>query len=93
MFAFPNTKRPSALGGLLGEIGLLTVGHIRTATAICQTDVRAWRISFAEMEQLCLQDSKFCLHLARIIVQRYQANLQRSAETPAAIGDAAINPA
>ncbi|THD44582.1 MAG: cyclic nucleotide-binding domain-containing protein [Bradyrhizobium sp.] len=85
----PEHKATVGAGGLLGEIGLLTAGHIRTATAICQTDVRAWRISFAEMEQLCLQDSKFCLHLARIIVQRYQANLQKSAETPAAIGDAA----
>lgn len=71
-------------GGLLGEIGLLTEGHVRTASAICRTDVRAWKISFAELEQLCLQDPQFCLHIARIIVQRYQANLQRSASEPPA---------
>ena len=69
-------------GGLLGEIGLLTEGHVRTASAICRTDVRAWKISFAEMEQLCLQDPKFCLHIARVIVQRYQANLQNNAAEP-----------
>ncbi len=69
-------------GGLLGEIGLLTEGHVRTASAICRTDVRAWKISFAEMEQLCLQDPKFCLHIARVIVKRYQANLQNNAAEP-----------
>lgn len=71
-------------GGLLGEIGLLTAGHVRTASAICRTDVRAWQISYAELEQLCLQDSKFCLNMARVIVQRYQANLQIAAASAAA---------
>jgi CRP/FNR family cyclic AMP-dependent transcriptional regulator len=71
-------------GGLLGEIGLLTEGHVRTASAICRTDVRAWKISFAELEQLCLQDPQFCLHIARVIVQRYQANLQNTAAAGAA---------
>lgn len=80
-------------GGLLGEIGLLTEGHIRTASAICQTDVRAWKISFAELEQLCLQDPQFCLHMARVIVQRYQANLQNSAAPSSAALTAAPRPA
>jgi hypothetical protein len=76
----PEHDATVGAGGLLGEIGLLSAGHVRTASAICRTDVRAWKISFDELEQLCLQDSKFCLHMARIIVQRYQANLQNSAQ-------------
>jgi CRP/FNR family transcriptional regulator, cyclic AMP receptor protein len=87
----PEHRATVSAGGLLGEIGLLTVGHIRTASAICQTDVRAWKISYAELEQLCLQDSKFCLHMARVIVQRYQANLQGGA--PPASGAIAAEPA
>jgi CRP/FNR family transcriptional regulator, cyclic AMP receptor protein len=62
-------------GALLGEIGLLTSGNRRTASAICLSDVRAWRVSFGELEQLCLQNPEFCLHMARIIVRRYEANL------------------
>jgi CRP-like cAMP-binding protein len=82
----PEHDATVGAGGLLGEIGLLSKGHVRTATAICRTDVRAWKISFDELEQLCLQDSKFCLHMARVIVQRYQANLQNSAQhAPTAI--------
>ena len=72
----PEHDATVGAGGLLGEIGLLTEGHVRTASAICRTEVRAWRISFGELEQLCLQNPQFCLHMARIIVQRYQANLQ-----------------
>ena len=82
----PEHDASVGAGGLLGEIGLLTEGHVRTASAICRTDVRAWKISFAELEQLCLQDPQFCLHIARVIVQRYQANLQSGAgEPPAAL--------
>lgn len=66
-------------GALLGEIGLLTSGHRRTASAIAKTDVRAWRISYDDLEQLCMQDPAFCLHMARVIVHRYEANLGRDA--------------
>ncbi len=62
-------------GALLGEIGLLTRENRRTASATARTDVRAWRIAFDDLEQLCLQNPAFCLHMARVIVQRYEANL------------------
>ena len=62
-------------GALLGEIGLLTREHRRTASAIAATHVRAWRISYDDLNQLCLQNPAFCLHMARVIVQRYEANL------------------
>ena len=84
----PEHNATVGAGGLLGEIGLLSAGHVRTASAICRTDVRAWKISFDELEQLCLQDAKFCLHMAKIIVQRYQANLHGAATPAAAIAPA-----
>ena len=62
-------------GKLLGEIGFLTREHRRTASAVAKTDVRAWRVSFDDLEQLCIQNPAFCLHLASVIVQRYEANL------------------
>lgn len=62
-------------GALLGEIGLLTRENRRTASAVARTDVRAWSVSYADLEQLCLQNPAFCLHMARVIVHRYEANL------------------
>jgi CRP/FNR family cyclic AMP-dependent transcriptional regulator len=75
----PEHDASVGAGDLLGEIGMLTAGHVRTASAICRTEVRAWKVSFDEMQQLCLQNPEFCLHLARIIVQRYEANLTAGA--------------
>ena len=71
----PEHQASARAGDLLGEIGLLTTANRRTASAVCRTEVRAWRIGFAELEQLCVQNPEFCLHMARIIVQRYEANL------------------
>jgi len=65
-------------GDLLGEMGLLTTGNIRTASAVCRTAVRAWRISYNDMKQLCLQNPEFALHMAGVIARRYQANLGRA---------------
>ena len=65
-------------GDMIGEIGLLTGGHKRTASAICQTPVRAWAASYRELEALCLQNPEFCWHLTRIIVRRYEENLGKA---------------
>ena len=73
--AIPEHAASVGPGAMLGEIGLLTAGNRRTASAVCATDVRAWKVSYRELEQLCLQNPEFSLHLARVIVQRYEANL------------------
>jgi CRP/FNR family transcriptional regulator, cyclic AMP receptor protein len=74
-------------GDLLGEIGLLATDNLRSATAVCRTPVRAWRVSYYELKELCLQNPQFCLHLATVIVRRYEHNLRhsrREVEAPAA---------
>jgi CRP/FNR family cyclic AMP-dependent transcriptional regulator len=73
--AIPEHNATVGPGALIGEIGLLTNGNRRTASAVCTSDVRAWKVGFDELEQLCLQNPEFCLHMARIIVRRYEANL------------------
>jgi CRP/FNR family transcriptional regulator, cyclic AMP receptor protein len=81
---YDATVRP---GDLLGEIGLLATDNLRSATAVCRTPVRAWRASYHELKELCLQNPQFCLHLATLIVRRYEHNLRharREIETPAA---------
>ena len=73
----PEHDAQAMEGALLGEMGLLTRDNRRTASAIAASQVRAWRISYKDLEQLCLQNPAFCLHMARIIVQRYEANLAK----------------
>lgn len=73
---YDATVRP---GDLLGEIGLLTAENRRSATAVCRTPVRAWRVSYHELRELCLEDPQFCLHLATLIVRRFEHNLKHSA--------------
>ncbi len=72
---YDATVRP---GDLLGEIGLLATDNKRSATAVCRTPVRAWRVSYHELKELCLQNPQFCLHLATVIVRRYEHNLRHS---------------
>ncbi|THD44581.1 MAG: cyclic nucleotide-binding domain-containing protein [Bradyrhizobium sp.] len=74
-------------GDLLGEIGLLATDNRRSATAVCRTAVRAWRVSYHELKELCLQNPQFCLHLATVIVRRFEHNLRHASqkiEAPAA---------
>jgi hypothetical protein len=81
---YDATVRP---GDLLGEIGLLATENKRSATAVCRTPVRAWRVSYYELKELCLQNPQFCLHLATVIVRRFEHNLRharREVEAPAA---------
>ena len=65
-------------GDLLGEIGLLATDNQRSATAVCRTPVRAWRVSYQELKELCLQNPQFCLHLATVIVRRFEHNLRHA---------------
>ena len=76
---YDATVRP---GDLLGEIGLLATDNKRSATAVCRTSVRAWRVSYHELKELCLQDPQFCLHLATVIVRRFEHNLRYARREP-----------
>ena len=71
----PDHNAIAKEGALLGEIGLFSREHRRTASAIAVTDVRAWRVSYDDLNQLCLQNPAFCLHMSKVIVQRFEANL------------------
>jgi hypothetical protein len=73
-------------GDLLREIGLLATDNPRTATAVCRTPMRAWRVSDQELKELCLQNPQFCLYLATVIARHYEHNLRhtrREVEAPA----------
>lgn len=66
-------------GTLIGEMGLFTEGNKRVSTARCMSDVRAWRITYSDFEQLYFQNPEFGLHLVRLMVRRMETNFARFA--------------
>ena len=45
--------------------------------ARCVSDVRAWRITYSEFEQLYFQNPQFGFHIVRLMVRRMESNLAR----------------
>ena len=81
-------------GSLMGEMGLFSSGNKRMSGANCMSDVRAWRISYSEFEQLYFQNPQFGFHIMRLMVRRMETNLARFAgEKFAAPAAAAKRPA
>ena len=66
-------------GTLIGEMGLFTEGNRRISTARCMSDVRVWKITYTDFEQLYFQNPEFGLHLVRLMVRRMETNFARFA--------------
>ncbi len=64
-------------GSLMGEMGLFTSGNKRVSGARCVSNVRAWRITYSEFEQLYFQNPQFGFHIVRLMVRRMESNLAR----------------
>lgn len=64
-------------GSLMGEMGLFASGNRRMSGASCMSDVRAWRISYQEFEQLYFQNPEFGFHIMRMMMRRMENNLAR----------------
>jgi hypothetical protein len=65
-------------GALFGEMAMFTQNGRRTATARCREHCRVLRISYKEFEQLYFQNPQFGLYLMRLIVRRFEANLDHA---------------
>jgi CRP/FNR family cyclic AMP-dependent transcriptional regulator len=66
-------------GSLMGEMGLFSSANKRMSGASCMSDVRAWRISYSDFEQLYFQNPQFGFHIMRLMVRRMENNLARFA--------------
>ena len=66
-------------GTLIGEMGLFTQGNKRFSSARCMSDVRAWRITYSDFEQLYFQNPEFGLHVVRLMMRRMETNINRFA--------------
>ena len=64
-------------GSLFGEMGLFSSTGKRMSGARAISDVRIYRITYDDFEQLYFQNPQFGLYLVRLMVRRMETNLAR----------------
>ncbi len=64
-------------GQLFGEVALLSPDGMRTASAVCLTDVELYRIDAAAITRAFHQDPAFAVSLMRLVTGRLVENLRR----------------
>lgn len=64
-------------GSLFGEMGLFSSTGKRMSSARAMSDVRIYRITYQDFEQLYFQNPQFGLYLVRLMVRRMETNLAR----------------
>lgn len=64
-------------GSLFGEMGLFSSTGKRMSSARAMSDVRIYRITYDDFEQLYYQNPQFGLYLVRLMVRRMETNLAR----------------
>lgn len=62
-------------GSLIGEMGLFSDNHRRTATLLCESDIQLLSIPEKQVLQLYYQNPKFGFYLVQLIVNRLLANV------------------
>ena len=73
-------------GEIFGELGLLNAVQARTAGVECTASGELLRMSYEQVKQLCLQDSKFSFYFLHFVSKRLFHNLTL-AEPPAPLLD------
>jgi hypothetical protein len=74
-------------GELLGVLNIFSPSKKRTATAICETDVKLLRVSADKVLQLCGENPKFGFYMTQLIAGRLsesQTATEESLRTPGA---------
>jgi len=77
--ALPDLGVMLGPGNLFGEMGLFSAASRRMSGARCVSEVRAWKISYSDFEQLYFQNPQFGFHIVRLMVRRMETNLARFA--------------
>lgn len=65
-------------GSLFGEMGLFSSTGKRMSSAMGMSDVRIYRITYQDFEQLYFQNPQFGLYLVRLMVRRMETNMARA---------------
>lgn len=67
-------------GQVIGEMGILSPFHARTASAVCEEDLEAYSISKDEIIRLFNKDSALAFQLVHLCIKRFIENLRAETE-------------
>ena len=70
------------VGDVIGEIGILSIDKLRTATLECETDAEFLSISDSHVLQLYYQNPEFGLHLLQLIIKRFFTDMDLVGRAP-----------
>lgn len=65
--AIPEAGIALSSGNVFGEVGLFAPHGRRTAGAVCETDCRLLTLTGQKLLELCYQDAKLAVFLARLL--------------------------
>jgi len=70
VFAVPEVGIELRRGGIVGELGLLSPGNVRTASLVCIEAGRALCVSYSEVKQLYYQNPEFGFYFLKLTSER-----------------------
>jgi hypothetical protein len=76
--AIPEAGVALSPGDVFGEVGLFAPHGRRTAGAVCATDCRLLTLSGPKLRELCYQDAKLAVFLARLLAGYVYAETNES---------------
>lgn len=68
------------IGGVIGEMGILSPFQTRMATAVCEEDLETYVISKADVINLFVQDAALAFDLVQLCIKRFTENLRAETE-------------
>jgi hypothetical protein len=76
--AIPESEVLLSSGDVFGEVGLFAPQGRRTASAVCTTDCRLLTLDGPKLVELCYQDAKLAVFLARLLAGYVHAETGKS---------------
>jgi len=76
----PEIDKVVPEGEVIGEMGLLSPFHIRTASAVCEEDCIVYSIDKEEVTRLFTLNSELAFKIVHLCVQRFIENLRAETE-------------
>jgi CRP-like cAMP-binding protein len=74
----PESEVALSAGDVFGEVGLFAPEGRRTASAVCATECRLLTLSGPKLVELCYQDAKLAVFLARLLAGYVYAETGKS---------------
>jgi CRP-like cAMP-binding protein len=68
-------------GDLIGELGLITKGHTRTQTVVCEQDGALLLLTYDEVRQMYYQNPRFGFFLLELVAERLMRDAERTASS------------